>query len=537
MYGAVAVGSVLGCDSGSPTDPDSPATDRLPLQPRFPIDGVANLDAVPLVFEGDVAWLEAGQPSGATTAIRIGLRNDDRDVYIAVEWTDPTLDDAFDVMSSTARFDAIELAFDTDRNGVFDNGDELRVVYSAFGGSLYFDGQVGATGAVLPATAARRDRTGDGQGRMSYDASAGRYTAEFLISTQDDVNGQDGTLTPTTPFTVALRDGVDGSLNSSGAFPHGVVGAQRQTAAWPTLDLASIEPIERAGVPGDLTGLIAILSEHEGPRRVYLFHPRSGALQAVALDESLHVERVALSHDRNSLALQASYTPEDRSTYEIFLSSLDGRTVTQLTDNGVFDGSPSWSIADGRIVYTSERDSENGGRPLGSIVVMTRDGQELGDLSPDVVDERDPSYLEDGRIVMKTTRASPWPRYRIAAIRESGASFDILTEALGGTDHHPAARGRWIYYERFRSDSDFRTDPGARSKPWDLLSVHTGGGQGSTLVADGWANRMPVPDKTGQYVAYLRQSGHSSIELMTATGDYLGRLVPGVTDVVQFDWK
>lgn len=540
----IAAGAILcvfgvgwsACDGG-PTDPELPATDRLPLQPRFPIDGLANLDALPIVFDADVDWLGSGQPSGRVTAVRIAVRNDDRDAYVAVEWSDPTLDDAFDIEAGTARFDAIELAFDTNQDGVVGPGDDIRVVYSAFGGSLYFDGHV-ASGEALPATIARKDFVGDGQGRMAYDATNGRYTAEFLISTQDDLAGQDGVLRATTPFTVALRDASDGSAGSmDGAFPHGLVSLQEETTTWPTLDLAPVEPIEREGVPGDLTGLIAILSEHEGPRRVYLFHPRSGSLQTVGLDESLYVARVALSHDRNLLALQASTTPQDRDSYEIFLSSLDGRTVTQLTQNDVFDGSPSWSIADGRIVYTSERDAGDDGRRVGSIVVMTRDGHELGDLSPDVVDERDPSYLEDGRIVMKTTRASPWPRYRIAAIRESGASFDILTEALGGTDHHPVARGTWIYYERFRSDTDFRTDPGARSKPWDLLTVHTGGGQGSTLVADGWANRMPVPDKTGDYVAYLRQSGHSSIELMTAVGDYLGRLVPGVTEVVQFDWK
>ena len=529
----VAVGAATfgGCDSGPPTGAND--GDALPLRPRFAIDGDANLDALPISLDREVPWEEREGLRTGRTRMRIATLNDDRDLYLVVQWDDASFDDAFDTDGAHAS-DGVRLQFDSDGDGSVGPGDDAQIVWAAHGGALYYDGVVASVAGTPGAFGdVRQDRVGDGMGRLAFDAASGRYTAEFLIPFVGDAVGEDGVLAATTRYAISAYDG------STGSYAHamGATFATESTDAWPTLALVTAGEVVRPAFPSDLSGLIVLLSEHEGTRRVYLFRPRSQELSPVSLDPDLHIARLALSHDRNWILLEASYTPNDRNSYEIFRVASDGTRLAQLTDNHVYDGGPAWSPSDARIAYTSERDTDNSGRTVGSIILMTADGVELDDLSNRAVDERDPSYLSDGRIVFKTTRASPWPRYRIAAVHETGVSFGILTEALGGTDHHPMGRGSWIYYERFREERDYTSDPGARLKPWDIMSVHAGGGQGGTLVSDGWANRAPVPDPTGAYVAYLRQSAHSYLELVTESGTFLGRLLPGVTDVVQFDWQ
>ncbi len=505
----------------------------LPLRPRFAIDGEANLSVLPMRFDQPVAWEGAG-PVQPPTRMQIALLNDDVDVYLVVRWEDTTYDDDWDVSNVGPEADGLLLSFDSDGDGVAGTGDDARVVYTAHGGALYFDASLG--GGLSPGgpfTGVRVDQVGHGLGRLAYDAQSQEYTAEFLLPLDPGPSSEDGVLKADTRFAVSVFDASRSALAS----PFGGAMAGASAAEWPSLELVAMPPHSRPMLPDDLSGVIALLSEHEGRRKTYLYRPGSRTLSEVALDPDLHVARLALSHDRNWLLLEASRTPEDRNSFEVYRVGSDGSRLRQLTDNQVYDGTPAWSADDARVTYTSERDPGSGGRRHGSIVVMSAEGVELDDLSSRLVDERDPSYLPDGRIVFKTTRASPWPQYRIAAVRETGTAFTILTEALGGTDHHPVGRDVWIYYERFGAPNHYATDPGRRTKPWNILSVHAGGGQGGTLVADGWANRMPVPDPTGEYVAYLRQSGHSYLELVTKTGTFLGQLLPGVTEIVQFDWK
>ena len=539
----LAVG--VSCES-TPAGPDTDPDQALPLRPRFPVDGRATFEGVPLRFDGSATWVTSdGSPSGETT-VRVLQRNDDVDLYVAIEWSDGTRDDG----SSAAdpAFDAAHLVFDSNGDGAFGTGDDVRTAVSAHQGSLYFDGHI--DGAAAGATWAK-DLTGDGLGRLAHDPGSGRYIAEFLITLAPDRAGEDAALGGQTPFAIRLSDREPGhpGLNmgpeqplplgtpTRSTSPLGDTELGASTAGWPRLDLAPTPALSRPGLPDDLRGLIALVSTHEGSRGLYLFRPSSGDLQRVPVDPLLHIEHIALSNDWNWVLLQATPTPEDRDSYEIYRVATDGTRLSQLTDNAVWDGTPSWSLNDDRVVYVSERDTNVEGRRQGSIIVMTPEGVELDDLTSDPVDDRDPIFLNDSRIAMKTTRASPWPRYRIGAVRESGAAFDILTEALGGTDHHPGARGDWIYYERFRADGDYRTHPEVRAAAWDVMSVHRLGGQGSTLVTDGWANRLPVPDPSGRYVAYLRQSGHSYLELVTVDGTFLGRLLPDVTEVEQVDWR
>src|SRR5688572_5836562 len=60
---------------------------ELPVAQRFPIDGEIDLDAM-TTSEASLAF----EPAGTPTAVRWGFARDDRNLYLAVHWTDATHD-------------------------------------------------------------------------------------------------------------------------------------------------------------------------------------------------------------------------------------------------------------------------------------------------------------------------------------------------------------------------------------------------------------------------------------------------------------
>ena len=92
---------------------DNMSTSALPaaLSQRVAIDGrndfgiFAQIEATELTFTDFIA----GVPTG-TTQLRWGITNDDRDAYLAFEWTDGTLDNAFDGALGPIQFDGIQAA-------------------------------------------------------------------------------------------------------------------------------------------------------------------------------------------------------------------------------------------------------------------------------------------------------------------------------------------------------------------------------------------------------------------------------------------
>jgi len=111
-------------------------------------------------------------------------------------------------------------------------------------------------------------------------------------------------------------------------------------------------------------------------------------------DAALYKENVSLSHDRTRVAFHGAADKDDFAAYEIYTVDIDGTNLTRLTNNAILDGHPGWSSDDSRIVYASFRDA---GRA--SIVIMDTAGTEMMDLTPNGVDDNDPDYLPDGRII------------------------------------------------------------------------------------------------------------------------------------------
>ena len=505
-----------------------------PLPPgiaqRHPIDGTFDFAKLPTVPRtATLAWLDGlglGGPSGDSTTLRYVLLHDDRHLYVALEWDDASWNNGFDYVNGPHDFDGVKLAFDEEGDGQFGAGEDARTVIAASIGSMAID-QHAATGDET-------DAIGDGQAALQRDAAAQLWRAEFLVPLDDDANGEDGTLSGATRFTLALFDHVEllqltgriALLDTSAPF----LGAD--SSSWRRLPLHALRPHRHPELPRGLTGLIAFVSRHESPQGdLYTFDPATRLVTRVTNDPTTYKDNVSLSRDRKRVAFHAAPAIDRVNDYEIWTANVDGTALTQRTSNSLLDGHPAWSPDGREIAYVSFRNGS------ARIVRMDLAGNELAVLTPDGADDNDPEWLLDGRITFKTDRFSVQPEVRMAVMDADGSNVQQLTFVDGVSDHDPVAVGDRILFERFLKDTWYTLDVEAGFTPWDLVEARLDGSGERTLLHDRWINWLPVADPSGRFVAHLKSVGYTELRLMTRTGRDLGRLLPGITQVSYFDWK
>ncbi len=519
-----------GCSEGSPAEPvdENPPASPVPVAERYPIDGQIDFDGLAEVRRARLDWLAdlgAGGASGGGTDVSWAFDNDDRDLYIAVQWTDASHDSEWNPSEGPIRIDGVRVHFDDDGDGKFETGEDAKLVYAALEGSTYLDGHASSGDET--------DLIGDGLARLAWNAATSTYSAEFLIPLADDARGEDGVKTPRTRYDFVLFNGVEfANLSGNVAFSHGPVGLDVSTAAWAELPMVTDGSWTHAQMPSGLPGLIAFVSDHEGSREIYTFDPSSGQVTRVTNLPGMYKDNVSLSHDRTRIAFHGAPAANAYSEYEIWTVRTDGTELRQLTHNTLLDGHPAWSPDDSRIVYASFRD--DGGA---SIVVMDTAGTEIADLTPEGTDDNDPEYLPDGRIVFKTSRFGALPQVRIAVMNEDGTGVVQLTRGSGYSDHDPVGDADWSIFERFTRPTEYSTDPMAGLAPWNIVEAKLDGSAERTLLADGFLNWLPVYSPDGQYIAWLRGIGYTELVLMKRDGTVLGRLLPGITRLNYFDWK
>ena len=84
---------------------------------------------------------------------------------------------------------------------------------------------------------------------------------------------------------------------------------------------------------------------------------------------------------------------------EIYVMNADGTGQTRLTNNGVEDGSLSWSPDGSKIAFRTHRDGN------GEVYVMNPDGTGLTRLTNDAAEDGSPSWSPDGsKIVFSAQR-------------------------------------------------------------------------------------------------------------------------------------
>lgn len=495
------------------------------LATRFPIDGVVDFGVFTRVEQQNVS-LRDTLGTGAVSSVervRWAIANDDRDLYVAVEWTDATHDNTFDRTQGPLDFDGVKLLIDTDGDGVHETDEDSRTVIAASAGSTYVDQHVSSGDET--------DQTADGFARLRYDSSRGVYQAEFLFPGTEDVHGEDGNLTALSRYNLLLFEHVE--LLASTGNVGGVFGMDSSSVNWPTLPVRGTVAHARPRLPTDLGGLIVFISTHEEPKGdIYTFDPATGVVTRVTQDPSRFKEACSLSHDRTRIAFHAAPTQPDFTSYEIYVVDVDGGNLTQLTSNSALDGHPAWSPDDSRIAYATFRVSPS------AIILMQSDGTEIANLTPPGVADNDPEFLPDGRIVFKTDRFVAQPNVTIAVMDDTGSHVVDLGDSLGGSDHDPTGDTTHAVFERFLKGTDYTTDVDSGLTAWDIIEARLDGSGQATLFADGWVNWLPLIEPgRGDFVLYLKSSGHTAAHLMTRAGEEIGRLIPDITRISYIDWK
>ena len=499
------------------------------LAALFPIDGVVDFTALKDVQSLDVDYFDAAAPGAPVKSTKLtwAITNDDRDVYIAAEWGDPTYDHTFDLVNGPTDYDGIKLLIDNDGNGTHDTGEDERTIYAASISSGYIDQHVSG--------ADETDSIGDGFGRLAYDPVTHKYQAEFLFPKIADANGEDATLTAASRYNIVLLDHVQPagpSGNIGGAY--GIAtGPGADASAWAPFPLIDDGAHDHATMPAGLTGLIAFVSDHQNPKGdLYTFDPATGVVTRVTNDPTLFKDNVSLSHDRTRLAFHGAPSKTDYSNYEIYTIGVDGLGLTKLTNNVILDGHPAWSHDDSKIAYASYRDLGSA-----SIIAMTSAGIELADLTPPGMDENDPDWLPDGRIVLKTNAFTTYPMTQIARRDADGSNLTQITTGTGQSDHDPVGNSSVVVFERFPKSTNYANDAEAGFTHWDIVQAKISDGSETILVNDGWINWLPVFDPTGQYLVHLKSVGYTDAHLITKLGDDRGRLIPAITKIRYIDWK
>src|SRR6185369_13277743 len=84
------------------------------LASRYPIDGV--VDFTGLATTTATLPFQSGTHS---TTLTYAIVNDDRDLYVALEWTDPTFDHGYD-FTGPQDIDGVDLLIDDDADGTYE---------------------------------------------------------------------------------------------------------------------------------------------------------------------------------------------------------------------------------------------------------------------------------------------------------------------------------------------------------------------------------------------------------------------------------
>jgi len=132
-----ALGAGCGGDGGSGVGGWSDSWEPVTLEARFPIDGEVDFSALSGVEEADLVFIDLVTLAQVkNTHLKWAAANDDRDLYVALQWTDDTADNQYD-FSGPLDVDAVLMLIDNDGDGTHADGEDKRMLFAAAGGAQY----------------------------------------------------------------------------------------------------------------------------------------------------------------------------------------------------------------------------------------------------------------------------------------------------------------------------------------------------------------------------------------------------------------
>lgn len=522
------------------------------------IDGVIDFSTDDLILYETVQFTNIDDSSKTKrTDIRWIVKRYKDIIYFGIEWGDSTLNNNYENNSLTNN-DVIVIQFDNNGDGYYGNDDDRKSCVKVLTGSIFVDGYNTDSGTET-------DLIGDGLGYMKYYDNSSVYQAEFLIPISDDAKNQDGYISDKTAYNFIFIDSMVINEQTGSAKITNIATlneSMEMSTNWLVVPKEMTNMVYSSEVPTDLSGIIVFIGYQDHPYgEIYTFDPKNYQVERVTYNE-LYEDTISISNDRTKVCFMAGPSPlaisnPDINLFEIYSINIDGTNLMQLTSNNFLDGHPAWSPDDSKIIFASYGTDDG----TGHLFLMDSDGTNLIDLTiitPGYfsglnIDENDPEWLQDGRVVFKTNRfnnsdnKASTPELSLA-IMDIDYFFGVELSNLyqisfkkDVVDHDPIGdpNSESVAFERLNWPADYSTEPWTLFVPWDIVIINLADMTEQTVVHDSFVNWLPVYDPSGEYIAYIKNSGgeYSELQIISKDGKSFGRLIPDVTKIRYFDWK
>jgi Tol biopolymer transport system component len=196
--------------------------------------------------------------------------------------------------------------------------------------------------------------------------------------------------------------------------------------------------------------------------------------------------------------------------YEIYVMNIDGTNVVRLTNNEVFDFTPKWSPDGTKIAFWSYLNGN------GDIYVMDSDGSNLISLTDDPADDMFPDWSPDGtKIVFSSTRIN---EKEIFTMNADGTNQQQITDI--GFENNQAS------WSPDGQKIAFVTDSYSNGVSYDICIINTNGTNLQRLTTHYGHDEFPKWSPDGTKIAFgssilsneeihIMNSDGSNVQLIT----------------------
>lgn len=257
--------------------------------------------------------------------------------------------------------------------------------------------------------------------------------------------------------------------------------------------------------------LIAFESSRRGSIDIYLMTVDGSDVLNITNHSAVDGD-AAWSPDGSQLAFAST---RDGNT-EIYVMDVDGSNVTRLTDHAAIDRFPAWSPDGSTIAFSSDRDGSF------AIYLMDLDGSNLRRLTDDEGSDVEPVWLPDGsKIIFCSTRFADPGNADIWIINPDGTGLVNLTDDPSSFDCAPGtlsgstgSSGRISFVsDRAAGEFSIYTMDVDGSNVWRVTTDpadefdSSWSGDGATLVFDS--------DRNGSWDIYLIEENGTNLRRLT----------------------